>query len=134
MIYLSKSEITRINKKVTLLYGGLFLPPHNFFNEGALDYAIEIVKTNIFGAELYPTIYLKAAVYKFNIISNHIFNDGNKRTGFAAILLFFEKNMLTLKDSITNEDLISFTFLAAKNKLSIEEIADWYSQRVTKLD
>jgi death-on-curing protein len=41
----------------------------------------------MFGLELYPTVYDKAAAYLYHIVCNHPFNDGNKRTGFGAAIL-----------------------------------------------
>ncbi|MBK8347853.1 MAG: Fic family protein [Saprospiraceae bacterium] len=38
--------------------------------------------------ELYPTLSEKAGLYMYNIISNHIFQDGNKRTGLEAGIVF----------------------------------------------
>lgn len=37
-----------------------------------------------------PSVSDKAGLYMFNIISNHIFSDGNKRTGLEAALLFVD--------------------------------------------
>lgn len=129
MLYLTKSEILRINKKVTLQFGGLFFPPNNLLNKNALDYTVDIVKSACFGQELYPTIYLKAALYKFNINCDHIFHDGNKRTGLESLLLFFEKNCITLSDNVTDEELVYFTFSVSRCELSVEEIANWYQER-----
>lgn len=70
-------------------------------HEENLDYLIDIVKSSVFGEEMYPKISDKAAVYAFNIICNHIFSDGNKRTGLEA-LAFVKLNGHTLSNNVTN--------------------------------
>ncbi len=68
-------------------------------NESALDYLVEIVEHGvIFGVEMYPTIELKAAVYLYNITENHIFSDGNKRTGLLALHIFLKKTDIDSKN------------------------------------
>jgi len=46
----------------------------------------------LFGADLYPTIYDKAAAYSYHLVQNHPFNDANKRTGFGAVYLLKQTN------------------------------------------
>ena len=61
-------------------------------NETNLDYLIEIVQSEMFGQPLYPTMSEKAGLYMYNIIANHIFQDGNKRTGLEAGIVFLRIN------------------------------------------
>jgi death-on-curing protein len=46
----------------------------------------------MFGQEMYPSDYEKAAAYLYHLVCNHPFNDANKRTGFAVTLVFLEVN------------------------------------------
>ncbi len=88
MRYLSKLMLSAINRKTIESHGGNFIDPNNFLNEANLDYLIEIVQSEMFGEPLYPTLSEKAGLYMYNIISNHIFQDGNKRTGLEAGIVF----------------------------------------------
>ncbi len=54
--------------------------------------AIDAPKVSLFGQEMYPTVFEKAATYLYHIISNHPFNDANKRTGYIVTLTFLELN------------------------------------------
>ena len=54
MIYLIKSEIIRINKIMTLKFGGLFLSDTNLKNESSLDYTLEIMRSEMLGAGHIP--------------------------------------------------------------------------------
>ena len=56
MIYLTKSDVLFINKATTAAHGGNFTPPNNFLHEENLDYLLEAVEAEMFGAPLYPEI------------------------------------------------------------------------------
>lgn len=100
MEYLTKADIIFINQKTIKKHGGNFIPPNNFLNEAPLDYLIEVISSEMFGKPLYPKKSDKAGLYLFNIISNHIFSDGNKRTGLGAALLFLHLNDFQLQDNL----------------------------------
>jgi len=99
----------------------------------------------MFDNPLYPEIWHKAGLYTFNIISNHIFQDGNKRTGLGAALLFLRLNGFQLKDQLVkvareenalipengntnNEILIEFILELAAGKLDLEACQKWYKE------
>lgn len=88
MRLLTKKDIVFLNKNNIAKFGGNYIPPYNFLHESPLDYLVDIVDAILFGEPMYPEIYHKAGIYFFNIISNHIFTDGNKRTGLDAYILF----------------------------------------------
>ena len=76
-----------------------------------------------FGKELYFTVFLKAAVYARNIIMNHPFIDGNKRTGMTSAFIFLERNGYI---SLVKEgDIEKFALKIVQMRLSVEKIADW---------
>jgi death-on-curing protein len=58
----------------------------------------------------------KAAVYCHNIICNHIFSDGNKRTGLGAALVFLNLNGLDISQTITDEILTAFILKIASGQ------------------
>lgn len=87
--YLTKHQIIQINrgvisaaKKVSL---GIQYPQ-------GLDTVVEQPKQVLFGKELYPTIWLKAAFIIQKITKKHIFADGNKRTALITGLTFLRLN------------------------------------------
>lgn len=92
MLFLTKKQIITINRLTVSHHGGNFVLPNNILNESPLDCLVEIVYADLFGQPLYPSIFDKAGVYIFNIIANHIFSDGNKRTGLEAGILFLKLN------------------------------------------
>jgi death on curing protein len=133
MIYLSKAQVIKLNLATTQEHGGNFIPPCNFLHEENLDYLIETVQAEMFGQELYPTIADKAALYCYNIICNHIFTDGNKRTGLASALIFLNLNNYDLASKITNEILTNFIIKIASGNSSLEECKTWFENNIVPI-
>jgi death on curing protein len=128
--YLDKEDITYINQRTVAEHGGNFMPPNNFLHEENLDYLLETVQTEMFGDPLYPTIADKAAVYCYNIICNHIFSDGNKRTGLEAALAFLKLNRMRVTKQISNDVIYNFIIKVASGQSSLEECRDWFAQNI----
>jgi death on curing protein len=130
MKYLTKIAIITINQKTILAHGGKFMPPSNYLNEHYLDYLLEIVSAEMFGKQMYPEISDKAGLYMYNIIANHIFQDGNKRTGLESAILFLRINGLNLSQELTNNDIYEFTIKVASGQSSLEECQAWFGKQV----
>jgi death on curing protein len=132
MVFLVKKHIITINRLTISHHGGNFVEPNNILNESPLDYLLEIVHAEMFGQALYPTVFDKAGVYLFNIIANHVFSDGNKRTGLEAGLLFLKINGYQLSDSISNEMLTSFILSVASGEHTLETVQAWLKENSVK--
>lgn len=146
MVYLEKEDIILINKLTIHFHGGGFVPPNNLLNDNGLEYVVDAVKGEIFGQEVYSKIYDKAAVYMFTIISNHVFQDGNKRTGLESGLLFIKLNGYKLKESLskiefenrqipkvgdeTKEILFNFTMEMASGEMNLDESRKWFEHNI----
>jgi death-on-curing protein len=128
--YLAKEDVTYINQRPVAEHGGNFMPPNNFLHEENLDYLLEAVQAEMFGEPLYPTISDKAAIYCYNIICNHIFSDGNKRTGLEVALAFLKLNGMRLDQAIPNSKLYDFIIKIASGQSSLEEYRTWFSENV----
>ncbi|MGF1533845.1 MAG: type II toxin-antitoxin system death-on-curing family toxin [Bernardetiaceae bacterium] len=129
--YLRKTDIILINKWTIEDVGGNFVPTHNLLHEENLDYLLDAVQAEVFGTPLYPDLHHKAGLYMFNIISNHIFQDGNKRTGLEAALLFLQLNDYDLV--IDDQTLIQFTNAVASGEQTLEEVQAWFAQHITEM-
>ena len=127
MIYLDKEDIAFINQRTISEHGGNFMPPHNFLHEENLDYLVEAVQAEMFGEPLYPNLTDKAAVYCFNIIGNHIFTDGNKRTGLEAALAFLKLNETRLNRELPQDDLYNFILKVASGESSLDKCRAWFA-------
>jgi len=146
MRYLQKSDFILINKRTIDAHGGAFVAPHNLLNEAPLDYLIEAVNAELFGQPLYPTLSDKAGLYLYNVISNHMFQDGNKRTGLGSALVFLRMNGYKLQPQLvsieldnqsipnagesTNEILFEFIMQVASGSLSLEACQQWLNENI----
>lgn len=117
--YLSLEEILRLHFQLIEDFGG----SHGVRDERRLLSVVEVPKPEAFGAEQYKTIHGKAAVYLRNIVGDHPFTDGNKRTAVTACGIFLRRNDKRLTAS--QKGLEDFTLVAANNHLEITEIAEW---------
>ncbi|MEM1326033.1 MAG: type II toxin-antitoxin system death-on-curing family toxin [Bacteroidota bacterium] len=81
------------------------------------------------GNDLYPTVIEKAAAIAESIIKNHPFIDGNKRTGYALMLLtLMDQNI----DILVGEDAkYDFVIQIASGQLDFNEIVIWIKQNCT---
>lgn len=64
--YLTKDELIFVNKLTVGKHGGQYILPYNFLNEGALDYLLDIVSSEMFGEPLYPKLSDKAGLHMYN--------------------------------------------------------------------
>lgn len=132
MRYLTKTIVVAINKKTILSHGGNFIEPYNFLNEQNLDYLIEILRAEMFGEPLYPKLSDKVGLYMYNIIANHIFQDGNKRTGLEAAIVFLRINGFNISQNLHLNDLYDFTIKVASGESSLEECQQWFDINMVK--
>lgn len=125
MIFITLQEIIDDHAEIIDKYGGV----HGIRDMGLLSSAIEMPKAMIFGEDLHPTIFDKAAAYLFHIVCNHPFVDGNKRTGIMAALVFLRQNRIHIEFSKEQtfilEELIVNT---ADGKMTKEQIAGFFEE------
>lgn len=114
--YLTVEEVIELQANLIKKYGGI----HGIRDRNSLESALFAPKTTLFNQEMYPTIFDKAAAYLFHIISNHAFNDANKRTGYSVTLIFLETNRATI--NFNDDDFVDLILEVAKGKSSKEVI------------
>jgi len=105
-------------------------------SHGVRDHSIvisaeQLPQQRAFGKELYPTVFIKAAVYARNIITAHPFVDGNKRTGMAATSVFIENN--GYKIEVVEGGVEKFAIAIIKNRIELEDIAQWFKENSRKI-
>lgn len=91
---------------------------------GRLESALAAMQQEVFGKELYVTIFDKAAVLLRGIIADHPFVDGNKRTGVMSALVFLNYNGYDTSP-LNDKTLEDFAVRVAVEHLDIPEIAKW---------
>ena len=119
--YLNLEEILRLHFQVIEDFGG----SHGVRDESRLKSVVNSPKQVVFDEEQYSSLYQMAAVYLRNIIGDHPFSDGNKRTAITVCGIFLSRNSIII--SAKPKDLEEFTIKVTTEHLGIDEIAEWLS-------
>lgn len=117
--YLTLEEILRVHFQVVEDFGG----SHGVRDEGRLKSVAVAPKQEVFGREQYPTLFEKAAVYFRNLVGDHLFVDGNKRTAVTVCGIFLMRNGNKLTAS--PENLEDFAVRVATEHPDVAAIAGW---------
>jgi len=124
--YLTVKEILRLHFQLIEDFGG----SHGVRDENRLLSIEQAPAQVVFGQEQYPSLFDKAAVYARNIIGDHPFTDGNKRTGITCAGIFLMRNGLKL--TAAPNELEDFAIRIATDKPDIAEIASWFKSHSQK--
>ncbi|HSW98395.1 MAG TPA: type II toxin-antitoxin system death-on-curing family toxin [Candidatus Saccharimonadales bacterium] len=122
---MSIEEILRLHFQIIEDFGG----SHGVRNEDRLKSVVNAPRQEVFGKEQYPTVYEKAAVYLHNIVGDHSFSDGNKRTAITVCGIFLVRNGKSL--TATPKDLEDFTVRVATDHLTVTDIALWLERHTS---
>lgn len=123
--YLTEKELLAINYSVIRR----FSPTEDFGvkDPSALKAVVAQPRQNVFGTELYPTIYDKAALLFEMCINKHCFFNGNKRTAVMALYVFLRKNGFQL--TVSNKEIADYAVYVAvqkgEDRLTNENISKW---------
>ena len=122
MKYLSVQEIVIIHDEIIAATGGsLGLREPNL-----LESASSKPQASFGGEDLYPDLFIKAAVLYESLCNYHVFIDGNKRTSAISMYRFLNLNGYDL--TATNNELEHYTHSIAVNKPDIADIAIWINE------
>lgn len=108
-------------------YGG----SHGIRDEGLMESAISRPYQTFGGEDLYPSVFEKAAAIAESTIINHPFVDGNKRTGYLAMLAILEESKIEI--SVSNSEIYDFVIQISTGELRFDQIVDWLKQNTTNL-
>lgn len=115
---LTENEIELIHREMCYKYGGTTEIRDLLLFESVCKAPYQ----SVFGQDLYPTVFDKAAKFMFDFANYQVFLDGNKRTGLAtaATLLIGNGYKLTL----TQLQMYELTMDIATGKIKdVEEIS-----------
>lgn len=119
MHYLNLDDIVAINEVVVEETSGAI----GLRELGLLESIIYKPATRRGDEELYPNMWLKAAVLYEAIVNYHVFVDGNKRTAFASMARFLAINGYGVK--VTDKEIEDYTINIAVTNPALESIATW---------
>jgi len=128
-LYLTRNELIRLNHDIRPE-----VPTDELVQYApGIDVVVMQPQQVLFGRELYPTLWLKAAFIMQKITKKHIFTNGNKRTSLTATAYFLDKNNYDLV--ITNKEAIDIVLFATNEEDSeenMQKIADWLKEHSQK--
>lgn len=127
MQYLTAEDVLRIHSAIIDETGG----SHGVRDHGALSSLEHLPRQKAFGKELYPTVFLKAAIYVRNIIFSHPFIDGNKRTAMAATDVFLQLNGSHM--TVATGGVEAFALSVIAKHLDLQAIAEWLKKNSKKV-
>ncbi len=122
MNYLSAEEILLIHFMLIERYGG----SHGTRDLERIKSAAVAPSQEVFGQKQYPTVFEKAAVYACNIIADHPFRDGNKRTGMATAAMFLKRNGYLF--TAPKGKVEDFAVYIAVKKPEVSAVAEWFKR------
>ena len=115
--FLSAEQVVAVHDALLARYGGRAGGgPRGQAYEG-VDAAVQAVKNSY-----YETVEELAAAYAVYIVQGHVFADGNKRTGAAAMLIFLEANGIRVR--IPAEELAAMMIDLQRRAESAEPVSD----------
>ncbi|HUU26912.1 MAG TPA: type II toxin-antitoxin system death-on-curing family toxin [archaeon] len=128
---LGLDDIIKIHHDMVLEFGGGFFiaSEKNLINPGSLYYVLEEIQGFVFGYDRYRTVIEKAAILAWRIIQEHVFFDGNKRTGMAACEALLKLNHY---DMLIDEELITMAISIAEKKVEYSDFVKWLREKTTK--
>lgn len=88
-------DVIEIHNRVLSQYGGL----QGIRDRNLLESSVEGIYQSFGEYEFYPTVLDKIARLAFNIITNHPFNDGNKRTAYVCITVLLDSNNIKINET-----------------------------------
>jgi death-on-curing protein len=116
--------------------GGNFTPPSNLINPNSLYWVLETIQHPVvFGNDPYPSLFDKAALLGWTIITRHVFVDGNKRTGMVAAHVFLLANDYFLSAADDEIEEIALRIVGNKqHNYTEKDFARWIEQHSAPFD
>jgi death on curing protein len=120
--YLTPEQVLFLHSRLIAETGGM----HGVRDLGMLLSASGRPQATFEDKELYPDLFSKTACLMDSLVRNHLFMDGNKRTGITSAGIFLRINGYRLR--VENDEMVRFTLACAQSQLSLAEITDWFTK------
>jgi death-on-curing protein len=120
--FLTLDEVLRLHAYQIENFGG----SEGILDIGLLDSAIAMPRQGFGGTYFHPDLASMAAAYLFHIISNHAFQDGNKRTGVHAALAFLGMNGVDLILSTDEGERVALA--VARHEIQKDAVIEFFTR------
>lgn len=128
MIYLTLDQIFELHKRIIEQSGGA-VGVRDF---GVLESALAQPQMTFGDEELYPTLVEKASALGFSLVMNHLFVDGNKRVGHAAMEIFLVLNGYEIGASVEEQEELILRLAAGE--IEREEFTEWAQKHIVEFE
>lgn len=126
MHYLTAEDILVLHALVIEEFGG----SHGVRDVGLLKSIVEKPRARFGGADLYTTLWTKAAAFCDALVNFHIFVDGNKRAALICTARFLSLNGYEL--TATNKAAEKMIIDVATKKMTADDVATWLKKHSRK--
>src|SRR2546422_10981647 len=124
--YPSLEQVERLHNRVLDVTGG----EHGDLSRSNLEYVLEAVKQIGGNAGDRHAVKRKASFLLYNLISQHPFVNGNKRTAFELVKLFLRLNGFEIK--LKPQETYSFLADIAGGRRSLKQVEEWIATNLAK--
>lgn len=125
--YPSLEQVERLHNRVLDVTGG----EHGDLSRSNLEYVLEAVKQIGGNAGDRHAIKKKASFLLYNLISQHPFVNGNKRTAFELVKLFLRLNGFEIKAKA--QETYSYLADIAAGRRSLNQVEEWITTNLAKI-
>lgn len=118
--WLDSTTIVVLHDRLVREHGGVI----GIRDSGALEACCAAPFQQFDGMDLYPGVAAKSARLAFEIITQHPFVDGNKRTGIAAMLALY-RVLSGNEMAVTSEQLVELANNVASGRTGYPQLFDF---------
>src|SRR4051812_11685582 len=126
MRYLTKDELLDLHAYAVTRYGGRL----GIASQDRLASALDAPRQVLFEVELYPDLASKAAALAFLLLKNRPFLGGNEATALLALLRFLALNHATLRDDVSDAELLWLVRSVNQSDLNKEGVEHWLRENI----
>jgi len=130
--YLNRKTVEELHRAIIIETHDKIAERSHVLNLGTLELALELPKKCLYGKELYPDLFDKAAVLMRELIKGHPFEAANKRTGYMAALTFLDENGYSLESDV--DETVSLTIRIAIDEADVKDVAEWLRKHSNATD
>lgn len=125
--FIAKDEVIGIHDRLVSETG----ESKFILDEGLLESALNAPQAYYGGEYCYKTIHEQAAIYLSRIASNHAFEQGNKRTAFAVMVTFLNKNDYDIEIAV--DEIERLVIELVMHKITEEELINIFKEHILPL-
>lgn len=122
IILISAEDVIQINKQ---------LERKSVADKGKIDFIVAKIKSKRLSRNLKRDVANMASILWYDVISNHPFTDGNKRTATEVMKLFLKLNGFGLQGSANA--LVYISLKIANRDIKFNQLVKWIETRLVKM-